>query len=659
MIPEDPVSEKTSTEVPGEIVIKARLENPETKTYLQMNESGTYAKVFWKSGDMIKLAFMDANSKIHTLTNSFSTQDEGSSTATFSCFSFQDYSTAVRYYSFYPASASSGFSTNGGKPTMLVTLPSVQQAVNGNIANGLSFSYAIANSLSDEFVFKNMTSLLKFRLTGDGLSSLSKIKFAANTLIAGDRIYIIPDEGNPIHLSNYSFGVPKESPGYEVTLNAPEGGFIADTDYYIAVYPGTTEGFSLTYINNEGEHTIKTSGKTLTMSRSQINDFGTLSVDGTYSDPLVRKYKSKKGSSRPVDLVVIPDGFIAEQRDLFESRASQSMDFMFNTEPFKTYEDYFNVYFIWAASKDSCATILGQPDGYRDTAFGSQWGADDYDRMSADENKIYSFVSSHCPEIVNGTLSIDEVPVLLIINDSRYGGISHITPSGRTYCMAPIVNRGWGLRWSYPRYIPDSDEPITGDYENSYHDRTDEELYEVGGYSQGDWRSIVLHEFGGHSFGRLADEYWYDEWEPTQTVLNVHNWTVPFGLNVTGQYNDVLWQDLLDRKASLVNKNPLYDRIGVFQGGYVSMFNRWRSEKISCMIDNRDYFSTWQRVLIAKRITELAGETFDLDNYLQHYDVIYDPFRDDPLYAKGVNSRGPVVVMPPLPPPVLDDNTEY
>ena len=86
------------------------------------------------------------------------------------------------------------------------------------------------------------------------------------------------------------------------------------------------------------------------------------------------------------------------------------------------------------------------------------------------------------------------------------------------------------------------------------------------------------------------------------------------------------------------------------------MFNRWRSEKISCMIDNRQYFSTLQRVLIAKRIMELAGEEFDLHSYLLKIDDPTDPKRDGGR-KNTVNTTGPIKVMPPLAPPERIDNT--
>lgn len=61
------------------------------------------------------------------------------------------------------------------------------------------------------------------------------------------------------------------------------------------------------------------------------------------------------------------------------------------------------------------------------------------------------------------------------------------------------------------------------------------------------------------------------------------------------------------------------------------MFNAWRSERVSCMIDDRQYFSAWQRYLIVKRIMTLSGDlsSFSFDRWLAK-DVTIDPLRDLP-----------------------------
>ena len=82
------------------------------------------------------------------------------------------------------------------------------------------------------------------------------------------------------------------------------------------------------------------------------------------------------------------------------------------------------------------------------------------------------------------------------------------------------------------------------------------------------------------------------------------------------------------------------------------MYGRWRSEKISCMIDNRFYFSTWQRMLIVRRIMNLSGSTFDAASFWAN-DVTFDPVRDANTSSVIGSSRLPIRKMPLLPPPVL------
>ena len=82
------------------------------------------------------------------------------------------------------------------------------------------------------------------------------------------------------------------------------------------------------------------------------------------------------------------------------------------------------------------------------------------------------------------------------------------------------------------------------------------------------------------------------------------------------------------------------------------MFGRWRSEKISCMIDNRYYFSTWQRMLIVKRIMTLSGSSFDVNSFWEK-DIPTDTVRY--VISSKVMGEPPlrVLEMPLLPPPVL------
>jgi hypothetical protein len=70
------------------------------------------------------------------------------------------------------------------------------------------------------------------------------------------------------------------------------------------------------------------------------------------------------------------------------------------------------------------------------------------------------------------------------------------------------------------------------------------------------------------------------------------------------------------------------------------------------MIDNRYYFSTFQRELIVRRIMTLAGESF-YENSFWEKDVATDPVRDN--ISSAVMGSDPVMPrpVPLLPPPVL------
>ena len=669
--------DETSVEVTDgstltEIVIHARFENgsPDTKSRLEMNDDGTAAKVLWTSGDKITFVATDSQHQ-HLSRATLTTDADGVSYADFSGMVSQwNPSDAVRFYAFYPSESFQGYDGTKSTPGIGIVIPSEQTAVPGGIAEGLNLSLASTDALTDDYIFCNIPSLIKFSLSGDIVASLSSIKFIANGTIAGECImYNLDDVGNLDFNFKRYFDPLDVKASSTVILNKPaDGTFQTDTDYYIAVYPGTTEGFSMIFLNEEGGYVAKSSTKTMELARSQITDMGTINVGDSFGDSLVERYitKDTPASVKPVDIVVIPDGFTKDQSALFKERAKAGIDFLFQTEPYKTYKKYFNVYLIWAASKEEGASHTdGEGNivegGYHDTAFGSRWGdgADKYGDMRADDDKVFSYVSAHCPEIVSGDLTIDEVPILIIVNDTRYGGRAITYSSGRTYCIAPFTDNGnSSLTWAYPSLSPND----ASYYENidpknaPCHNTTNEEYSSVGGqYHTGSWKNTLVHEFGGHSFARLADEYWYDYWYGAEAI-DSHTWDVPYGLNISGQYGTYLWQDLLDNQDYFMSQfSPDYGRIGVFQGAGVSLFNRWRSEMVSCMIDNRQYFSAWQRILIVKRIFALAEQNFSLDTFFLH-DETADPLRGN-RSVEDVNVSGPLRFVPMTPPPILIDNS--
>ena len=73
-------------------------------------------------------------------------------------------------------------------------------------------------------------------------------------------------------------------------------------------------------------------------------------------------------------------------------------------------------------------------------------------------------------------------------------------------------------------------------------------------------------------------------------------------------------------------------------------------------MDNRRYFSTWQRLLIVQRILDIAGETFDINHFISKDDPT-DPLRDIVSSATygSVTEKIPPKIKPMLPAPVMHE----
>ena len=119
--------------------------------------------------------------------------------------------------------------------------------------------------------------------------------------------------------------------------------------------------------------------------------------------------------------------------------------------------------------------------------------------------------------------------------------------------------------------------------------------------------NVLVHEMGGHGFGRLADEYmYYDEVAPQSKIAQVINsqtkWDYPTYLNIS-VYPE-------QSKSPWAHFEGLedYSHVGLFEGGSLYFKGLWRPEQISCMDDNRKYYNSPSRFYIVKRILEVAGE---------------------------------------------------
>lgn len=310
---------------------------------------------------------------------------------------------------------------------------------------------------------------------------------------------------------------------------------------------------------------------------------------------------NKATSSKAFTMVVLSEGYAQENflrtDSKFVKDATAVMDMLFSIEPYSRLRPYINVYFIAAVSKDNGATVYENGNNgsavvtQRDTYFKVGWGQGNngYSNMgSSNENGIYSFAQQYCPDL-NGrgshSGSIYNTGILVLVNDSRYGGITHTVSNGLgiAYASEPLG----ALAWNNP----------------------------VGAArNRGTWINVAVHEFGGHCVGRLTDEYVHSGTGAISTyrkgrIVAQQNYSVPFARNLTVDKDNYYWSWMPSRG---------YSGEGLYEGGYTYEREVWRPEPVSCMIDNRPYFNAYSRYLIMERIFGVCGLTFNQDVFVDN-----------------------------------------
>ena len=411
-------------------------------------------------------------------------------------------------------------------------------------------------------------------------------------------------------------------------------------------------GFTMSFFNDSGNEYVLKGTNGANLQSSHILDLGTIEISSSdFVNGAVTTYQASI-KNKAVPFVIIPEGFTRSQMTDFQNKAKDVFDFIFSVDPYKEYRDYFNMYIIDAISNEAGADITG--GAQKDTFFDAGWAAGSYSDMAANEDLVYSFVSVHCPDIVNGKATIDETAIIMIINDNRYGGICHNSSSGRGYAMVPVTNDGENITWG----AMDGYKGLT---------------------NTGTWINIALHEGGGHMFGRLTDEY-LTNYKTLNGEYYGHSLTpVQYGLNVSTDASGTLWSHLIPAaQGEKETRKFLYTGVYQIRNDANPDWGLYRSEEVSAMDDNRAYFSAWQRYLIAKRIHDIVGEDFDYDAFIAKDDQYLD------IQAGKVN-RGTegqittsynglmpnygaitrsnyveenVKIYPPLPPPVFSDLKE-
>jgi len=263
-------------------------------------------------------------------------------------------------------------------------------------------------------------------------------------------------------------------------------------------------------------------------------------------------------SSR-INLVIMGDGYRAEDQTLLRTRATAAADYFFSEEPLRSYRNYFNVKLIHTIS-DSDGALLGDKAPTKSTIFQSSFGADTSTErrlVVGSEAAVTDVLFQDAPEFASG-MDI----ALVLVNDTKYGG------SGGRY---PTVSA--------------ADAAV----------------------------NIAVHEIG-HSFAGLADEYEYDS-DPDLAAqfckfFPLQDWTEP---NVTFYDNPSKWDTWIDDKTLRI---PMLDDhhhdgvVGMFKGGKCAFGYRPTSSCIMRSFDNPVFCPVCRQAMVLSIYHKVRTDAF-------------------------------------------------
>ena len=91
------------------------------------------------------------------------------------------------------------------------------------------------------------------------------------------------------------------------------------------------------------------------------------------------------GPANRVDIVLLPEGYTAAEREKFETAAAKFAESMFSFEPYKELRDRFNIRAVWVPSGDSGVTMPGAGE-WRNTSAGANFWTFDSERYQMTED---------------------------------------------------------------------------------------------------------------------------------------------------------------------------------------------------------------------------------------------------------------------------------
>lgn len=209
---------------------------------------------------------------------------------------------------------------------------------------------------------------------------------------------------------------------------------------------------------------------------------------GSGEDTAPYRYLLKSGSPEEcIDIVIVAEGYTAPEEGLFYSDAAAAVEALLSHEPFGKYRDRFNIAAVALHSDDSGVSVPLEGK-WRHTPLHSHFSTFYMDRY---------LTTLNIKDLHDALRGIPYEHIIILANTEVYGG---------------------------------------GGIYNSY-------TLTTAHHRQ--FRPVVVHEFG-HSFGALADEYFYDDMYVEYYYPDVEPWEQ----NITTLHDfSSKWEDMLPEDA--------------------------------------------------------------------------------------------------------------
>lgn len=221
------------------------------------------------------------------------------------------------------------------------------------------------------------------------------------------------------------------------------------------------------------------------------------------------RYLLQSGNEKDcIDVAILAEGYTDKEMDIFYQDAKKACESLFAHEPFHSTKNKFNIVAVASPSIDSGVSVPREHI-WKHTAVQSH-----FDTFYSDRYLTTSRVKS----IHNALAGIPYEHIIILANTDVYGG-------GGIYNSYTLTTA------HHPMFKP-----------------------------------VVVHEFG-HSFGGLADEYFYEDDVMTDTYpLNIEPWEQ----NITTRVDfSSKWKDMLPSNTPIPTPIPQKEEypIGVYEGG--------------------------------------------------------------------------------------------